>query len=530
MFPSASSLQDKALLRSEKNEKLLMEENKKCKKEMARLVENNLKLQKELRLLKDKLKAEEACENKIKELQETISDLQSKQEERVKNLSRIQEENVVLQREVKTLCNKNAIQTIWREQQAKDLEGFDKLKKEAKLMASDISQLMKQKDDLEESEQQNLNKIRELQKLLQEEQTKSKNAEEALSTERLNRQSFSVKDKEILTTLNDKVEGLQRESNGLLNELNKSRNQVKSLKKDTETLMAGIQRESARNKELSELLEVKTLESDQLQTELQSKDEHLRGMKEEAVKARNIIHWMELELQKLSLQSENDQERNTKVVSAINEEVEGLRKAVKEREDNEAKLLMQMSALEDQIKDAQGKLCDVEGKRCDVEGKLCDVQTELSESERENASLKEVNEGLHGDIRALEAQLANAKSENQLLHNRLEQMRKQMEETEANNKKKLSMLDRELTTVRNSLTGTEEERQGLTKDLEECLDAVFKSSRKLNQLQSQNSEAEEKAKELTEENNNLLEENKKLKLFKAYWLFLSETIMNEVNE
>lgn len=516
MFPSASSLQNKALLRSEKNEKLLMEENKKCKKEIASLVENNLKLQKEVRLLKDKLKAVESCDDKIKELQETISDLQNKQEERVKSLSRIQEENVALQKEVKTLCNKNAIQTLWREQQAKDLQGFDKLKKEAKLMTSDISQLKKQNDDLKEREQQNLNKIRELQNLLQNEQIKSKNAEKALRFERLNRQNLSEKDKEILATLNDKVEGLQRENNGLLDELNKSRNQTKSLKNNTETLTAAIRGESVRNKELSELLEVKTSESDQLQTELQAKDEHLRGMTEEAVKARNIIHWMELELQKLSVQSENDRERNTSVVSTINEEIEGLKKEVKEREDNEAKLSMQVSALEDQIKD--------------VEGKLCDVRTDLSESERENASLKEVNEGLNGDIRTLEEQLVNAKAENQLLHNRLEQTRKQMEETEANNKNTLSMLDRELTLVRDSLTGTEEKRQGLTKELEECLEAVFKSSRKLNQLQSQSSEAEEKAKELTEENNNLIEENKKLKLFKAYWVFLSETIMGEVND
>ncbi|XP_014904589.1 girdin-like [Poecilia latipinna] len=516
MFPAASSLQNKALLRSEKNEKLLMEENKKCKKEIASLVEDNLKLQKEIRLFKDGLKEEGPRKDKIKELQETISDLQNKEEERVKNLSKIQEENIALQKEVKTLSNKNAIQTIWREQQAKDLEGFDKLKKEAKLMASDISQLKKQKDDLKEREQQNLNKIQELQNLLQSEQTKSKNAEKALRIERLDRQNFSEKDKEILTTLNDKVEGLQRKKNGLLDELNKSRNQAKSLKNDNEMLTEEIRRERMRNKELSELLEAKTLESDQLQTELQSKDEHLRGMKEEAIKARNIIHWMELELQKLSLQSEKDRKRNKRVVSTINEQIKGLKKEVKEKEDNEAKLLMQVSALKDQIKDA--------------EDKLCDVQTDLSESEKENASLKEVNKGLDGDITALQAELANAKSENQLLHNQLEQLRKQMEETEANNEKKLSMLDRELTMVRDSLTGTEEERQGLTNKLDECLEAVFKSSRKLNQLQNQNSEAEEKVKELTKENNNLLEENKKLKLFKAYWLFLSETIMDKIND
>lgn len=513
MFQSTNSPLTKTLQRSEKNEKMLMEENKKCKREIANLVENNLKLQKENGLLKEELKIHRSSNNKINELQEIISALQKQQLEKVESLSRIQEQNSALQKEIQTLCDKNAIQTIWREQQARDLEGFDQLKKEAKLMRIDINQLKHQNEYFGKKDQENQNKIGELQNLLQNECTKNKNIQEALNNEKLSRHHFSEK---TLADLNNKVQSLQTEKDGLLGELKKSRNHLKSFKKDNEMLTEEIRRESLKNKKLSELVEVRTAERDKLKREQQSKDLYLQNMEEEAVKARKIIDGMQLELEKLYHAFENDRERNTGVVSSFNQENQCLKKEVKEREDNEQKLEIQVSSFKDQVRH--------------IEGKLCDVQTDFSKSEKENALLKKVKMSLENEISEIKAELETIKSENQSLNDQLEQMRKQMEEMEVKEKEKLSVADRELTKVRDTVSVIEVERRKLAKELEECQQVVLQNSRKLNQLENEKSMLEEKEKKLTEESSNLHEENKKLRQFESYWLFLSDSIIGPKND
>ncbi|MEQ2229809.1 hypothetical protein ILYODFUR_022675 [Ilyodon furcidens] len=465
MFQSFNSVQTKALLRSEKNEKLLMEENKKCKREIANLVEKNFKLEKDNGCLKEDLKMHSSSNNKIKELQETTEDLQKQQQENAQSLSRIQEQNTALQKEIKTLCDKNAVQTLWREQQARELEGFDKLKKEAQIITSDISELKHQNKDLKAKDQQKQNKMRDQQNLLQNERTKSKNVQEALNNEKLSIHHLSEK-AQTLPALNNKLQSLQSEKDGLLGELNKSRKQAKSFEKDIEMLKEEIQSQNLKSKELLELLQIKTSVSDNLQRELQSKDVHLASLEEEAVKACKIIDGMQLELEKLYLEIENDRERNT-----LNQGNQCLKKEVKGREGNEQKLAIQVSTFKNQIKH--------------VEGKLLNVHMYLSKSEKGNASLKELNMTLDHEISMIKAELEGNKSKNQSLDDQLEQMRKQMEETEAREKEKLSVVHSELIKVKDTVSLTEVERQRLAKELEDCKQNVLQYSGKLNQIENE---------------------------------------------
>ncbi|XP_047238212.1 GRIP and coiled-coil domain-containing protein 2-like [Girardinichthys multiradiatus] len=374
-----------------------MEENKKCKRE---IVEKNLKLEKDNGCLKEDLKMHSSSNNKIKELQEAIEDLQKQQQENAQSLSRIQEQKMALQKEIKTLCDKNAVQTLWREQQARELEDFDKLKKEAQIRTSDISELKHQNKDLKAKDQQKQNKMRELQNLLQNEGTKSKNVQEAFNNEKLSTHQLSEK-AETLPALNNKLQSLQSEKDGLLGELMKSRKQAKSFEKDIEMLKEEIQGPNLKSKELLELLQIKTSVSDNLLRELQSKDVHLASLEEEAVKTCKIIDGMQLELEKLYLEIENDRERNTRVALTLNQGNQCLKKEVKGRKGNEQKLAIQVSTFKNQIKH--------------VEDKLLNVHMYLSKSEKENASLKELNMTLDHEISVIKAELEGNKSKNQSL-------------------------------------------------------------------------------------------------------------------
>ncbi|XP_021177099.2 CAP-Gly domain-containing linker protein 1-like [Fundulus heteroclitus] len=476
-----------------------MEENKKCKREIANLVEKNSKLGKENGWLKEKLKMHDSSENKLKVLQDTIADLQKQQLEKDKSLTRIQEQNMALQKEIQTLYDKNAIQTTWQEQQAKDLEGFEKLKKEAKIMTSEINDLKHQNGDLKKKDQQNQNKIQELQNLIQNECTKSMNVQTSSdSRHRLSEKS--------LAALNDTVESLQREKDGVLGELNTCRKQVKSFEKDIGTLTEEIQREEMNNKELSELLGMKTSVSDKLQAELQAKNAQIESLEQEAVKARKIIDRLQLQLDKLHLEIENYQKRN--VASTL-----CLKKEMKAREENERKLLTEVLTLKNQIEQ--------------TDGRFFNVQTDLSKSEKEIASLKELNVTLDREIIVLKAELEDVRCENQSLNDRLEQVRKQMEETEARGKEELLVVHGELTKVRDMVSVTEVERQRLAKELEGREQVDLLKDRTLKQLENEKSMVEDKIIKLTEENSNLLEANKKLRQFEECWVSVLNSIIGK---
>ncbi|MEQ2190195.1 hypothetical protein GOODEAATRI_033356 [Goodea atripinnis] len=136
---------------------------------------------------------------------------------------------------------------------------------------------------------------------------------------------------------------------------------------------------------------------------------------------------------------------------------------------------------------------------------------------------------LDHEISVIKAELEGNKSKNHSLDDQLEQMRKQMEETEAREMEKLSVVHSKLIKVKDTVSLTEVERQRLAKELEDCKQNVLQYSGKLNQIENEKSMVEEKVRKLTEENNNLHEENKKLEQFEYYWLFLSESIMGKKN-
>lgn len=461
-----------------------MQENRKCKENIANLVGKNAKLEKQIIQLKEKLKIHDGAEKTIKELQEQIEELQKQHLEKDKSLARIQEENIVLKKEMRALENKNAIDTLWREQKTRDLEGFDKLKKEAKEMSSNINDLKHQNEALTKKCQEKENMIKELQNLLENEQTKNQNAQEALNKEKLSRCQDTAK-LEIVADLNNKVQSLQSEKDCLLGKLNTYENQAKSYEKQIKTMAENIQRENTKNKELLELLDMKTSEGGKLHRELQSKNKQLEGLEEEAVKARKIINRLQLELEKLNHQVRNDQETNTHLVSTLNKQNQAMKKEVKDSEDKIQELIIKVATLNNQIEH--------------VEGKFFNSQTDLRKSKKENTSLKELNVTLDRKVSEIKDELENITSENQSLNDQLDQMKKQMEEAEEREKEKMSIVNKELIKMKDTLAVTEVEKQRLEKELEDFKQEDLGNSRKVEEM-------EEKIKHLIEENNNLQRE------------------------
>ena len=155
----------KAELRTQENEKKLMEKNKKLESEKATLIEANLQIEREIAWLEEEDKKNTFWKNKVQQLQDTIAALNNKESENGK----LQQQNMTLLKENQELRNKYAIERMWREQREEESE------------------------NVKRQNEQNLIKIQELLDMLQIERQNLKATHKALNCERLNRQHLSEK-------------------------------------------------------------------------------------------------------------------------------------------------------------------------------------------------------------------------------------------------------------------------------------------------------------------------------------------------
>jgi len=476
------------------NEKQLMAEMKNLKKEKALLHETILSKNHEITTLRQENKMCMVWRDQVKELKKF-------QDEN----TILKNRNIKLQSESQQLRQQHAVDKSWRKQKEKDLTHYKTIEKEIKKKDAVMSKLQQQRDKTERMNEQTQIKLQETMELLQTERGNQAETQEKLDQERQSNDILSDKVKN-LKHVKAQHDLLQGEHGELKKELKKCEDQYKVWKKQAQTLAKELQKEKIRNEMLKNKIAVKNPVIEKLQREVQYKEAQTKTQAEEADQMQKANTELQREINRLNDKYESDHKKITAVMTNKDKSNALLSRELRNREDSERQLMLQIEELKKQI--------------VTVEEKRYQVQAQLSESLKENDSLKDINARLHRDNSQKSEELDKRSSEIVSLQHQVDQTKAHKKEMKDTAKERVTLLDKDLTRSKEILSRSEADNEQFTKELRQREEVIMKLEARLEQQEKRKRALEEIVSSLTNEKRNLEIENEGLQEFKTMYQYV----------